>query len=336
MKRFLLVLITSLIGIAIASYADAAAQVCDAGVEFGKNRIRLMKSFAPGQFTNPSHNDPIADGDSSNSVVQNYIGTLERAFCIASSDVRTAFNNLDYLFLTNDTRWNKEGPEGVWSEKRGMKYIIIPTVFLDNISKTQPLSSEENDLTTRVFGVSSFSTFSDNGATTREAAALAILAHELGHVVFAATNADGRHKGGNPRNLPVPGSCFDDSILSAWDASKFKQRRWVKFGDVNGNVYGDSQIKFGSMTMTMMTYLYQHTPLVSLFASASPEEDFVETFKYHALASATGSLDLSIDGISNAVSRAKPSSGTGNTIGAKVNCIFTVLLPTMPGPQVNP
>jgi hypothetical protein len=267
------------------------------------------------------------------SVATTYMTLLEQAFCIASQDVQGALNKLDYVFVTTDASW-QYGDVGVWSAKNGMKYIIITSSTLDRILKTSSLAGEENDLYTKLFNISPFS---DSGAGSSEAAALAVLGHELGHVVFAATNADGR-PGKNPRNLPIPNQCFYDSILSAWDETKYNPRRWVDFGDRNGNAYGDPNINFGTIggSPIMITHLYQHTPLVSLFASASPEEDFVETFKYHALASATEPLDLNIDGISNAVSRVKPSSGTGTTIGAKVSCIFTVLLPNMPAPTVNP
>jgi hypothetical protein len=84
----------------------------------------------------------------------------------------------------------------------------------------------------------------------------------------------------------------------------------------------------------MMTYLYTKTPLVSPFALASPEEDFVETFKYYSLASAQVGIDLNITGIaSKVVSRVKVPPGSG--IGDKVSCIFTKLLPGMPPPTVN-
>ena len=66
--------------------------------------------------------------------------------------------------------------------------------------------------------------------------------------------------------------------------------------------------------------------LASIFASVSPEEDFVETFKYYVLSSTTTHPDLTIAGITNAVSRVQPGAGV---LGTKVNCILK-LLPTQP------
>jgi hypothetical protein len=107
------------------------------------------------------------------------------------------------------------------------------------------------------------------------AAALAIIGHELGHVVLAATNADGlwyqQHPYGDERPGPVPDTCLDtQAFLTVWDASVFHsdhQRSWVKFGDQgdpNANKYLDANIAFGTLTdqitngsTTMMNYLYR-------------------------------------------------------------------------------
>ena len=82
-----------------------------------------------------------------------------------------------------------------------------------------------------------------------------------------------------------------------------------------------------------MTYLYQQGGLASMFAAVAPEEDFVETFKYYALASATPSLDMTILGTQHVVSRIvnQPS----NELSAKVNCVKKALS-SMPPAMVNP
>jgi hypothetical protein len=82
-----------------------------------------------------------------------------------------------------------------------------------------------------------------------------------------------------------------------------------------------------------MTYLYQQGGLASMFASVAPEEDFVETFKYYALASATQSLDMTIAGTQNVVSRVK--NHPSNELANKVSCVKTALSNTPP-PIVNP
>ena len=204
MKRFLLVLI---IGFAMASYADAEAQPCSNGVDFAKKRVALIIApFSPHPpLTNPMHDNPASPYGSVDTVDTAYMPLLERAFCIASQDVQGALNKLDYVFVTTDANW-QYGDVGVWSAKNGMKYIIITSSTLDRILKTSSLAAEENDLYTKLFNTA-FSSISDNGATSSEAAALAVLGHELGHVVFAATNADGR-PGKNPRKPTDPESLF--------------------------------------------------------------------------------------------------------------------------------
>jgi hypothetical protein len=241
MKRFFLALI---IGLAIASYADEhakAAQVCKSGGTFGAKRVRLITGFNPNQLPNPTHGNPTPPYGN---VGAPYIGLLEQAFCIASSDVQSALNKLDYVFVTDDANWLQ--PVGVWSSDNKMKYIIIPSSTLKDILQTSSLAGEENGLYRKLFNVTSFSYFSDNGATSPEAAALAVIAHELGHVLLAATNADGKYYHDNPnqhpnapdRPGPNPDPCYDDTAFlkngAVWDPQRAHangQRRWVKFGD---------------------------------------------------------------------------------------------------------
>jgi hypothetical protein len=340
MKRLLLVMIISLIGIAIGSYADA--QVCDGGLAFGNKRISLMSSFDPHKLEKFDHDNPTPDN--SGKVDGKYLGLLEKAFCIASPDVQGALNNLDYVFVTNDANWKSHGPVGVWSSNNQEKFIVIPASSLDFTS----LAKKENDLYTTLFN-SPFSSFSDNGATSPESAALAVLGHELGHVLLASTNADGKYYKDHPnqkRNAPdrpgpYPDPCYDNTafLANVWDPTRAHsngQHRWKKFGDrARKDVYHDKSIDFDSLSgsTTMMTYLYQQGGLASMFAAVGPEEDFVETFKYYALASATPQLDMTILGTQHVVSRIvnQPS----NELAAKVNCVKTALS-KMPQAMVNP
>jgi hypothetical protein len=363
MKRFLLAFIISLIGIAIVSYADArnnkkhkgrnpkAVQVCHDGVAFGNKTISAMISFDPQKLEKYDHDNPTPDNSSS--VDGKYLTLLGQAFCIASADVQAALKNLNYVFVTKGAKWQSYGPVGVWSSNNQEKFIVIPASSLDNILITlTSLAKEENALYTNLFNLDSdspFSSFSDSGATSPESAVLAVLGHELGHVLLASTNADGKYYKDHPdpnrnppdRPGPYPDKCYDDTafLANVWDPIKAHsqgQRRWVKFGDrIRKDVYHDHSIDFDSLSgsTNMMTYLYHQGGLASMFAAVAPEEDFVETFKYYALASAKPSLDMTILGTQNVVSRVvnQPSA----ELAAKVGCVKTALS-NMPPPQVNP
>lgn len=326
MKRIFVFLI---IGLAIASVADAQKghkhkrhkgifTTCD----FVNDKLRLMMKFNPKDFDRSQTPDGKYKSPKPATLSSTYAAPLAKAFNRASTSMQNLFCKLDYVYVTTDTdpAWQ---PFGVWEgpgRGDGKKFIVIPSSTLDNISNS--LSVEENDLTGRVFSML-FSYFSETNTSDSVTALLAIMAHELGHVVFAASNADGNQPQQNPRNLPKPGPCFDDNFLAAWDVSKFSPRRWVEFGTTNGNAYLDPNITPGTFSQNMMTYLYQKTPLVSLFASVSPEEDFVETFKYYVLATASSPPDLQIPGIqTNLVSRVKPSA---SPLGQKVTCVQTLL-----------
>jgi len=351
MKRFLLFLIISLVA---ASHAHAAT-TC---IKFG-----LITSFDPADFdrahkSDANYKSPVPDAAE---VPSQYSDLLNGAYNIASATVQAQICKLDYVFVAMDKNANhKWEPMGVWEPKsrdKGLHFIAIPSDWLDAIlQNNESLADEENGLYTRLFKTNvKFSYFSDTGGkptpvTAKPTAALAIMAHELGHVVLAATNADGRwyqqnHPYGDERPWPpppfaLPDTCFDTAaFLTVWDAKIFHsnhQRRWVKFGDQgepNANKYLDQNIAFATLnsqinsgTTTMMNYLYRAGGLASMFASGTPEEDFVETFKYYALSTATTHPDLTIAGITNAVSRVQPGAGE---LGTKVNCILT-LLPTQP------
>jgi hypothetical protein len=310
MKRFFAFLI---IGFAIASSADAHAS-CN----FANDKLRLITGLDPKDFDRSRTPDSKYNSPKPTAIPSTdaqYATALANAFGRASSSMQEVFCKLDFVYLTTDAGWT---PVGVWEgpgRGGGKRFIVIPSSTIDTISTS--LSAEENDLTGRLYSIS-FSSFSDTSASDSTTALLAIMAHELGHVVFAASNVDGKHKGSNPRNLPPPDPCVENTFFSKWNIKKFNQRRWVKFADTNRNAYEDSNITSGSFSTNMMTYLYQKTSLVSLFASFSPEEDVIETFKYYVLNTASSPPDLQIPNVqTNLVSRVKPST---SPLGQKVSC----------------
>jgi hypothetical protein len=131
---------------------------------------------------------------------------------------------------------------------------------------------------------------------------LGVLAHELGHALLADTNADGT----NPRHPrrkvsgPPRSKCFDEAFLGAsWEPDRFFGRRWVEFGDQHKNRQKnpDVRVNFDRLRIAVrrgridraddaIRNVYASKEFASVFASLSPEEDFVETYKYKVLADA--------------------------------------------------
>jgi hypothetical protein len=369
MKSLMLVI---LIGLATASsghaqcnyFANRPKQLCQNANDFVTKKLRVMLPFAPADFDRSHKGDdtyksPMPDGDSTNPALSQYSSLFQTAYNLAPSWARSKLCNLTYVFVTTDTTHSWE-PMGVWeSPGRGNEgmYIVIPTYMLDSALLQKSLAFEENALYGRLlFGGGTYPpanrslpSFQDiDPSNTPQAALLAVLAHELGHIMLADTNADGHfhvvNKTAGRRLCSDPGTCFDDSFLSVWNKTTMhskKQRRWIIFGDTNGNRYMDSGVDFGALknqisipandakVTSRIAYIYQMTGLVSLFASVSPEEDFVETYKYNVLAAATDpsskkGLDLNImipSGTPIPVLSRVRAAITNPELNSRINCL---------------
>jgi hypothetical protein len=178
-------------------------------------------------------------------------------------------------------------------------------------------------------------TFQDGSplARTAKAAILAVIAHELGHVLLADTNADGdggnEHDGKRKCDKPTGlRNCFKNKFLgsSLWDSNLFYQRRWVAFGKRNNNKYRGGQDYDDVRTIGDIEKIYDKR-FLSLFAAVSPEEDFVETYKYYVLADVTEAgdqLSLKINlGSSVDVLDKVRNPPTGN-LKNKIRCVTDV------------
>jgi hypothetical protein len=135
---------------------------------------------------------------------------------------------------------------------------------------------------------------------------LAVLSHELGHTVFADTNADLNKQGERDEFNKVgesPGrrnqryKCFHrDFIKTSWDHTNWRKRRWVGFGEQNRNKQRDISFdlaatrkdaangNFAAVT-DVLRKVYEVRQFASLFAAVSPEEDFADSYKYRMLSS---------------------------------------------------
>jgi hypothetical protein len=243
---------------------------------------------------------------------------------------------LSNFFVLTSRSFTSGSPEplGIWeSPARGDKvYIAIPLTVLDNAKSNPSLAAQENGILVRLLNNISYPgarpTFQDDSSEARTAAAaiLAVVAHELGHVLLADNNADG--EGGNQPNRKRPcdkptgpiRNCFANKFLgpSGWDSSRFDQRRWIAFGIRNGNKHLGGQDYDDVRAIGDIEKIYDKR-FVSLFAAVSPEEDFVETYKYMVLADVTA-LKLKIDLAGAPDVLDKVRNATGN-LKNKINCV---------------
>jgi hypothetical protein len=120
-----------------------------------------------------------------------------------------------------------------------------------------------------------------------ELATLAVLAHEMGHVLYYDGNVDGRTETCRPIRVDT---CFDTVFVGQyWDKGSWQKKRYVTFRARNSK-----HKKSGIPEVDVIDSLIPAAPdqaaaairqvytgdFVSLFSAVSPEEDFVETYKY--------------------------------------------------------
>jgi hypothetical protein len=334
---------------------------CSKDFDFG-SLVCYMGSYDPAKLnpgTTPDHlySSPMCD---STNVPAAYLSLLKNAYALAPSSVQSKLCKLKKVFVTTDSSYTSPArePLGIWEAPArggGDVYIAIPDYTLDSAST---LAEEENGVLARLLTDPkatgrSLPSFQSNNppAKTPAAPVLAVLAHELGHILLADTNVDGTGAPGQPHPRPCrqpANKCFEQRFLgkaggtSLWDHAHFhgNMRRWISFGVTNGNRYLNTNVDFGAIKSQIndptkdvdstdkIRKIYL-AGLASVFAAVSPEEDFVETYKYKVLAAAKdpasgASLDLSINFPSgnpvtiDVLNRLRPPSGE---LLGKINCV---------------
>jgi hypothetical protein len=177
-------------------------------------------------------------------------------------------------------------------------------------------------------------------------ALLSILAHELGHLLLAETNADGT---GDPANghvherstlcdtqqqRPNSETCFDDDFLALWNAATFHRhmRRWIGFGDVRNrpNRYLSGAHELSTVLPSPprpanpdAAAALLDNEFASLYAAVSPEEDLVETYKYMILADVAQNSHLRLNIPQSPVYVLDKVSGAtaGTNLKRKIDCV---------------
>jgi hypothetical protein len=185
-------------------------------------------------------------------------------------------------------------------------------------------------------------------------ALLAILAHELGHLLLADSNADGTgdpptyvhprsHPGNGNCDTPAANPCFESKFLAPpgtnntlWNRDLFhhNMRRWIDFGGPharNNNKYQDLAHDLDAVINgggNFKTFL--NGEFVSIYASVSPEEDFVETYKYKILADVAQASKLQLqfpDGSYVNVLDNMSGAAAGSNLRKKIDDCVTPLTP---------
>jgi hypothetical protein len=293
----------------------------------------LQDNYDPANFqVGAAYTPPKCKGTYTN-VNPSYLDLIKKVWRLAPPSVKSKLCSLTHFFVITSQSYSPREPLGIWeSPDRGANmYIAIPYEQLDAASGPRSLAAEENDLYgRRLLNVNplratlpSFTEISGSNTKTPEAAILAVVAHELGHILLADTNADGAGPRGHTRPCPPPDnsgpmpkkSCFGVDFLAAagagrgWQQGRFNTRRWINFGNENGNKHNKASIKTiddlraeaassanDTITTSDIKGIYDND-FVSVFAAISPEEDFVETYKYRVLADAgLTNLGLNIPG----------------------------------------
>jgi hypothetical protein len=329
------------------------------------------KDFNPLTTTDANYHSPKCD--QVNTSIAN-IGIMKDAYKLAPDNVKSALCQLTRVFVTTDHTYTNPSDRrealGIWESHGrgdGGVYIAIPDQLLSSASS---LADEENNVLGRLLLPQSSSPYPSghslpmfanvgSASATPAAAVLAVLAHELGHVLLSDTHADGTGGEGHnhPRqchNLPKD-KCFESAFLGrpgenrGWDKVVFHQRmrRWTDFANHNGNIYQNPAFRFSNVVSDLtstpthpsndadatrdMYAIYHGRSFTSLFATVSPEEDFVETYKYAALAAAADpagnklGLDITFPaGVEHVIDAVRTPSAE---LGEKIRCVNSLASP---------
>ena len=250
--------------------------------------------------------------DDRHQVSDNQRKALAAAFARAPKYAQDRLCRLTNLFVTraiNEGDWNSWGLwEGADRPPGTGVYVAISDLYL---TSKQSFPEAENRIVEKLLRVADgrshrrlrIPRLRTTAPTDPELTILGVLAHELGHVVLADGNVDGtdpRHPRRKVSDKP-DSDCFEHDILDSWDSDAFHQhmRRWVVFGDQNHNRPKNlrynlnrlrSEVRKGKLDAArdVITEVYRSGEFISFFAAISPEEDFVETYRYKVISDAAG------------------------------------------------
>jgi len=314
--------------------------------------------------------DPVTNGGTGNGaglynppqsdatpVPSNYVALFRKAFTIAPGGLQTALCMVNNVYI--DTMYDPDGwafweappqaPQG-----QGKLFIGISERLLSKLVQPAPLTLSDLEagiLRGLVLNLPNGVTFSkgDPRQDTPEMALLAVLAHEMGHLLFADqlntiescgffanswTGAlafpDRFHQFGidNPAALHKNGEPYKDEI-----ESDFRRHRTYDGIQKLGTLYGANISAPNSHNPSSAT----STAWVSLFSAVAPDEDFAETYKLvvlrnaqqgEALTSLTLQFpDTSTTNVSNALPVNIVANMNSAALQTKARCINLSMTP---------
>jgi hypothetical protein len=174
-----------------------------------------------------------------------------------------------------------------------------------------------------------------------EVSVLAALAHEMGHVFWYDINARMPGQNYNPARF-CGGHFFNNYWQNVNTPPRWRQfgtrqdrhgRGYVQIKDIdNAIASGDfslagSLLATGSSSREIGIYP-ANAPWASFFGAISPDEDFVETYKFYVLNQATPNLTSLLLQISDGVTKDIPSDyqqGLKQQLAGKISCIVAAL-----------
>ena len=281
------------------------------GVGFAEKACYLKVPYRPDLVRTPTFQSPACD--TTTSLTSNQIAALAAAYQKAPPYAQSRLCRLTKFFIIPQSaaapQW---GSWGLWvpPPKAPDVYIAIsedrvPPAGSPAINSA---AAAENDILRGL--VPALNTWEQSGQQPppptytstgpSEIGLLSVIAHELGHVSLADANAD-------QQTPPRPGqskACFQNTfIASSWTG--FSKRKWVAFGTDNNSKHKDTNTPtnkdidgfIGRGLRRIASQAFSDVGgrhFASLFAALSPEEDFVETYKYRVYIDA-GSTTLTLN-----------------------------------------
>jgi len=211
-----------------------------------------------------------------------YATTIQQVFDHSSSNFQLEMCKLDHIYIDTDPQSVNTSPWGMRELARnGIRHIGIPERILQSFSD---YSSLETAILNGLLNTSWSSVVAAAPDTpdAPEMMMAAILAHEMGHIVWWV------------RPVP-PGICQGDDFFLTWrSVIRSPAHGFHKFGvEQPGNMpierYKYSQVKSDvqSGNLTRLATIYADGNWPSLFGFVAPDEDFIETYKLVTLTSRT-------------------------------------------------
>lgn len=234
---------------------------------------------------------------------------LARAYSRAPDYMKGKLCRLTQLFVTKAEHW---GPWG-WGFWEGADRPPGKGVYLaisdSELATRKSVAETENETVDKLVQLrgrkkgARLLRLRSAAPADPELTVLGGLAHELGHVLLADSNADGVDPH-HPRRVvsgPPKSACFEEAFIKAsWNSRRFHRnmRRWFDFGEQYNNRPKNPDVSLSRLRTLVrqgrieaandvIRSVYSSREFASPAAIPNPIEDAVETYKYKVLADAT-------------------------------------------------